>query len=207
MLINLATIMRSNKLTLNHTLNPVPRPPQPQNLEPAPSLQQRPPLLLGPLARAEKTHHVLIEVRRLITRVHGGDHMLVHQQLAIPGRHGLPDRPNDLLAPVVGPVVQDVMQVVGASALDGLRREKVVRHELDPVEGGDVRGDRVQDGLHVLQDQAAGGGGEHLREALDVVADGAAYVDQHRVALARAVAVDEPGRDGVDGRVHPGDDA
>lgn len=93
--------------------------------------QQRSPLLLGPLHPANGKH---TNVRDGIVDpdVTVRQHPISHQQLAV--RLALQERDQLLQDPAdvaVISIVRDVPEVVDIRALDRLRREYVVRHELD----------------------------------------------------------------------------
>ena len=79
-------------------------------------LQQRAPLLLGPLHARVETHHRHVQHGMERRGALLGNEHLVYQQLGVPRLHGRLDLCQDVEADVVRPVVQDVVVEVGSRA-------------------------------------------------------------------------------------------
>ena len=99
---------------------------------------------LSSLPRAQ-LHHDQIKAGSLPVRGRVGDHVLIHQQFAVPGFHGRHKIREDLAAEVVGPVMQDRVQIIGPSCLHRLFGEEVVGCDL-------YRGMQILDGRYDLRE-------------------------------------------------------
>lgn len=74
------------------------------------------PVLLGSLGGRKVRHHDDIQTCRFPVRVHTGNDILVDENLAVPALHGRDNVRQDLLAVLVGPVMQNRVHVVGTSS-------------------------------------------------------------------------------------------
>ena len=148
------------------------------------------PLRFGALHSVQQGHHVDVEEGGVQRGVCGRQDPLEDEELAVLGRHGGRDVLHDEDALLVGPVVEDVAEVVAARSLDGLLREEVVfLPEHGCVEALDV----VDYRREVLQDQLPRDSWKTLVEGFDVMALASANVYQEyrfRVSLPRAVEKD-----------------
>lgn len=82
------TIKRLSKLTLDQALHSPPSRPNLNNLQ-THRRSKLAPLLLRTLLRCKVRHHDDVQTRRLPVSVRARDHVLVDQDLAVPGLHGL----------------------------------------------------------------------------------------------------------------------
>lgn len=106
------------QLTLNQTLSPFPTTINPTN--PQPTLtQQILPILPRTFPRRQQRQHHDIQTCGLPVSARIRNHVLVDQQLAVPGLHGGGDVGEDLEARAVGPVVEDGVHEVGSGAWGG----------------------------------------------------------------------------------------
>lgn len=147
---------------LDDALRRVARPPNVPDAE-AGRQQQLAEIALGALLRAQQAHH---------DDVHGagdgrdglvGDDVVADEERAVAVPHGRLEVEEDLAGLLVGPVVQDGLQEVGAGAVHGLRGEEVVRREL---EVGVLRLALFDGCREILHDHVRRGGEQRLAQVL-----------------------------------------
>lgn len=88
-------------------------------------------MVLCPLASRQLRHHQHVTRGCFPIGTGSRDHAFEDEQLAVSRLHRLRQTSEDLLADIIGPIVQDGVHEVGSGSLDGLLGQEVVRHALD----------------------------------------------------------------------------